>query len=384
MPKKALLKIRDKIILDIFFNHLFNVWKNRKVIPKTLAIIRLDAIGDYILFRNYIEILRKSKKFKNYKITLCGNKNWKNLAIHFEKDLVDEFIWIDKLRLQHNSFYLFRVLKTMYKKRFEIVLYPNYSRDAVTDLVARATNAPVRIANAGDQMNIKPHQKEITDTYYTKLIIPSPEVIHEFYRNKEFIKQLLGERVAIKKPHLDTGSVRFDFNPNYKFAVLFPGAGTKKRMWDAKNFAVVADYLFEKYGLKILISGSKQDKYLSDEISQLTKKAKVIDKTGHTLCELSVILSKAEIIMTNDTSAAHIGLAVGTKTLVVLYGRHFGRFFPYPSKISPYATAIYPDTIMQHIDNFQYLSEKYRYTTDLNINEIKPEIVMSEIEQLLT
>ena len=31
--------------------------------PKSLLIIRLDSIGDYVLFRNFLEVLKKSSRF---------------------------------------------------------------------------------------------------------------------------------------------------------------------------------------------------------------------------------------------------------------------------------------------------------------------------------
>ena len=58
-------------------------YQNKKYIPGTLLIIKTDAIGDYILFRNFLSEVRNLSLYKNYKIILCGNELWKDIALHF-------------------------------------------------------------------------------------------------------------------------------------------------------------------------------------------------------------------------------------------------------------------------------------------------------------
>jgi len=42
------------------------------------------------------------------------------------------------------------------------------------------------------------------------------------------------------------------------------------------------------------------------------------------------LLSQSQLIISNDTGTAHISSAVGTPTVCILGGGHFGRFAPYP------------------------------------------------------
>ena len=63
--KTRLLDLRTtknliKFIIFFFINLLIR--PNKKIKLKTLLIIRLDAIGDYVLFRNYLEIISKSER----------------------------------------------------------------------------------------------------------------------------------------------------------------------------------------------------------------------------------------------------------------------------------------------------------------------------------
>ena len=53
--------------------------------------------------------------------------------------------------------------------------------------------------------------------------------------------------------------------------------------------------------------------------------------TGQTtLSELTCLLVKSQILISNETGTAHIANAVGTPTVCILGGGHFGRFVPYP------------------------------------------------------
>ena len=40
-------------------------------------------------------------------------------------------------------------------------------------------------------------------------------------------------------------------------------------------------------------------------------------------------------MLTNDTGPAHLSIALGTPTLVIVGGGHFGGFFPYPDGVAP-------------------------------------------------
>ena len=83
---------------------------SKEISPKSLILIRLDAIGDYILFRNFIKILKKSEKYKGYRITLVGNIVWKSISEKFDNKYIDENIWIDRKKFSNNIFYRFQKL----------------------------------------------------------------------------------------------------------------------------------------------------------------------------------------------------------------------------------------------------------------------------------
>lgn len=103
------MKTAIKYIIFNFMNIFIKPSKD--IEPKSLLLIRLDAIGDYVLFRNFIEVLKKSEKYKEYKITLLGNVVWKDLSEELDREFVDEFIWLDKNRFKKDPVYRYKNLK---------------------------------------------------------------------------------------------------------------------------------------------------------------------------------------------------------------------------------------------------------------------------------
>ena len=53
------LKVKTLIKIIIYKILEFFIKPSKAIKPKSILLIRLDGIGDYILFRNFIEVLKK-------------------------------------------------------------------------------------------------------------------------------------------------------------------------------------------------------------------------------------------------------------------------------------------------------------------------------------
>jgi len=371
-----ILRFIKKCLKYLFFKIIdfFVIKENRRIQPNTLLLIRLDAIGDYVLFRNFIEILKKSKKYCDYKITLCGNIAWKDLAEDYDKSFFDNFIWIDRRKFTRNPIYRFKMLRNINQYGFEIAIQPTYSREFFYgDPVIKASGAKERIGSEGDLSNIVKWQKKISDKYYTILVPATEESIFEFFRNKEFFEYILEEKIKLNRPNfkINREAVKIPiYNP---YTVIFPGAGEKFRRWQSYKFAEVADYIYQEYRGNIVIAGSKSDRILAEDIKKKTENANIINLSGKiTLTQLVNLIKNAKMLISNDTCAVHIAAAVGTKTVSISTGFHFGRFDPYPKEIFNKIIYVYPDVIQKRIYDYKYLVEKYRYSLPLSTIDTIP------------
>lgn len=386
MVRRIFLNIRNFIRFIMFgFIDLLILRKPINSIDRTILVVRLDGVGDFILFRNFIETLKESGQYKDYRLTLCGNITWKDLAERLDEKFIDNFIWIDRKRFIRNIFYRFSMLRKVNRYGFEIAIQPTFSREFFYgDAIIKISGAKDRIGNAGNLSNMPFWQKSISDRWYTKLLPANKENIFEFERNKEFITQLIKKDVDIKKPYINTAKVDFNTVLNRPYAVIFPGSGSRFRQWKIDNFAEIGDFLATKFHLDIVIAGSLRDTFLAKEIKQKTKTANILDLTSKTdLPQLAKLISKSNILISNETSAVHLAVAVNAKILCISNGNHLGRFSPYPENIYKNAFYIYPDVIMKEIREKNLLPQGYASGSKLDIDSIKVEDVKNLIERIL-
>ncbi len=353
--------------------------------PKSLLLIQLDAIGDYVIFRNFIEELKKSEKYKEYKVTLLGNIVWKSLSVELDSKYVDEFIWLDRNKFNEDFVYRYKKIQEIASFGYEVVLSPVYSREfTVGDAIVKLVNATKKIGSIGDLSNIRKWQKNISDKYYTKLIPAKDGIMFEFNRNKEFFENLLGIKLDIQNSTLKLKLKELSFELPKNYAILFIGASVDFRKWDIKNFAKIGKYLKDNYGYEIVLCGAPNDstnalafsKYFRDDYIDLVGKTSLVD--------LLYVISNGNLMIANETSAPHFAVALGiTNIFVISNGNHYGRFAPYPKEISDNYHAVYPPVIEKDLNNYKKLSNIYGFGSSLDINEISVESVVKKLDKVL-
>lgn len=350
---------------------------------KKLIIVKLDQIGDYVLFRNFLAVLKDSPEYRHYELTLLGNKECRDLAESLDKNVVDRFLWLDKQRYAKWKFCRKRFHAKLKGLHFDVLVSPLFSRENCwTEPVVQAISADEKIGSVGDLTNITAAHRFIANDNYTRLIPARKGVVFEFLRNKEFFEHLLGCAIDIKGPRIIISPSTRPIQDRY--AVLFPGATGKYRRWAEERFAETAGYLYQRHGLKSVICGSDRDRALGRRIVKPATSKHVIDLSGKTaLGELPVIFHGAHLLITNDTSAHHIAAAVGTRTICLSNGNTFGRFVPYPPEISEAITYAYPSEIEQNLHSFDDLVEKYGYASRLDMNLVSVDRVKSLIDECL-
>jgi ADP-heptose:LPS heptosyltransferase len=100
--------------------------------------------------------------------------------------------------------------------------------------------------------------------------------------------------------------------------------------WPPAFFSDLATKVFRQTGWEGVICGAKQEHSLGEQILKQCD-APLQNFCGQTtLVELAVLLSQSRLTISNDTGAVFLSSAVGTLSVCILGGGHFGRFVPYP------------------------------------------------------
>ncbi len=333
----------------IYFRNLLRgvrgVFRSEK--SKSLIIFRHDGIGDYVLFRNFLEVLKKSPRFASYKITLLGNAAWKDLAKFLDKDYIDEFIWLDKKRFTADFFYRYKKFKEITAVKYDILIHP-FSREffnADNDL-AFLIKADKKIGSIRLPSFTKPYKNKILEKIYNELIPDVENVRFEFYKNKNFFEKLLSEtaaekisaEISLNRPFInlpahpadrssapalsDIAGLKSKLGISSPYATFFIGASVKHRKWPPEYFAETARYLHIKYGFHIVLCGGKSELNDAAEFkkhfpSDLADNASFTDAVGKiSLIELLYIVKDASLVISNETMAPHIAIALANASTV--------------------------------------------------------------------
>ena len=111
-----------------------------------------------------------------------------------------------------------------------------------------------------------------------------------------------------------------------KVVVLAPGSKWFTKQWPVEYFNKLAKSLKKLSNVRLIVVGGK------DEINLPIEKENIIDMRGKTsLLELADILSRADVVVTNDSSPIHIASAFKKPRIFALFGptiEKFG-FFPW-------------------------------------------------------
>jgi ADP-heptose:LPS heptosyltransferase len=337
---------------------------------KKILIIKLDAIGDYVLFRNFLSEIKDD----GYNITFLGNIKIKDLAEGLDKMVVDKFIWFN-IEKRKNIFYLFKIYFKLIKK-FSIVVNASFSRSSISDFLVKISKSELKIGFNGDTNNISEKYKKITNKWYTKLIDINKKNVFEFYKNREFFSTILNREIQVKKPFINETIINLNkVSLPDDFVVLFPGASADKRKWSKDNFIKISEYLINNYGFNIVVCGSDEDKINF-------KSEKFFDMTGKTnLMQLIYIISKSKLIISNDTSGAHIGIALNIPTIILSQFNNYGRFVPYPPEISEKNICLTPD-IFNNLSK-EELIEKFKFGSNVDISLLSIDKVKKTIDLML-
>jgi ADP-heptose:LPS heptosyltransferase len=373
-----------KFIIFYFINLLIR--PNKKIKIKTLLIIRLDEIGDYILFRNYLEIISRSEQYRNYKIHILGNSSWKNLSESLDRKFIDKFIWLNTKKFNKNIFYRFTKLTEITSNSYEVILSPVFSRNFyLSDNIIKLLSAKKKIGSEGDLTNITKWQKNLGDKYYTSLLPGSSEIIFEFDRNKEFFENLLSTNINLNNLSF-TLNIKNKSSFNAPNAILFIGASSKYRQWSMKSFAKVANYLKKYHDYKIILCGGLNEIEKAREFNEYFNED-FVDLVGKTsLLELLSVINESGLLVSNDSCAPHLTVALqrfNIKIFVVSNGHTFGRFTPYPKKMYSNYFPIYHPKVQKDINNYKKLTKTYGFGSNLNINDINSKDVIARLEEVL-
>lgn len=310
-------------------SHSNQIQGNNQV--NSLLFIRSDAIGDNVLASVILPHVRVH--FPYAKITiLCQDRV---AELYDACPYVDGIISFNWLKAFHEESYRQEILGMVQALNTDLTLNSVYSRDALSDYFAIGTFSSERIALHGDESNIRKDLRDENNTAYTRIIPTAEAPKPEIERHQDFLHGL-----GISTPPLHP--TVWTTAEDERFAVEFflhHGLDPQKTVafypsgqWEGKfyeNYPEALSAPLRENGFSLIMFGGGGERDLNARLLRELGVPGVNAAGETTIRQTAAILRRCRIGIGADTGTAHIACAVGTPHVVLLWGGHFGRFFPY-------------------------------------------------------
>jgi len=298
-----------------------------------LLLVRMDGIGDMVLFRQTLDYYSEVFTVPRSEIIILGCNSWASIA----REMFEGYrvLLIDEHAYARQPFYRLKTSLMVRRLNVKTTICDSYFRRAMM------ADSLVWVSAAKKTIVSLPFINEPTRIEFTYYLSQVDTIIdtgsyptHEIIRHFNFLSAISGKNYSPLAPLVSWKEQVNTFPVNSPYIVLSPGSNEYGRRWPYENYINVARILHDK-GYSIVIVGSTGEQG-NNTPSHFNDDANVTDLAGKTrLPELIDILKNAAGTISNDTGPAHLSIALGTPTVVIIGGGHFGSFVPYPAKIIP-------------------------------------------------
>lgn len=293
---------------------------------KSILIIKLDALGDYLLYTPFYKGLREL--YPDAKITLICATNTNGLAQYNPV-----FNYVAPLDYpagpdERNALLFALKMQSHPAAPFDLIIMPRWAEDWHKGCVmAQTLDARWRLSYSSVSTPMKRQYTEHFDNFYTH-VIDEPKPAHEVWRGMQLLHALGADVPPLDQikleMHIPTAAkekidqLLADKNyprPWFTFGV---GASLDHKRWPGENFAELAARMEKEFGGTIFLIGhGEKDAVAGTAIT--AKSNHSVNCIGNlTTIESGELISRCDMMITNDSFALHAAAAAGTPAVEII------------------------------------------------------------------
>lgn len=294
-----------------------------------LLLVRMDGIGDMTLFQPYATAYCRALGFTPETTTILGIDAWKQLAPRlfpgFRIDIISE------RKYEKSLFYRLGVNLRLRRKGYDVVVTSSHFRKLMLhDSLVLATAAPVKIAAQAYRSDRTRREFDWSEAQMTRVLPTGSHPTHECTRHERFLAGLTGQPLPPIPKFLDWKEGDAALPRGRTHVVLNFGSAEPGRNWPLENYLEIAARAIAAGATPVFVGGAQESK-ASARIDETFAPGEVVNLIGATsLTGLMDVLNSADILVSNETGPGHLGILVGTPTIMIYGGGHAGSFMPYP------------------------------------------------------
>ncbi len=319
---------------------------------RRVLVIRLDAIGDFVLWSGAARALREWLGPDTH-VTLAANAAWADLAR--DADVADEVWPVRRGALETDGRYRASMRARVSGGRFSIAINPRFTREMLFgDSMIRWSRAKERIGMQGESVLLPPRERQWADGWYTTLYPTAHKFMHEAERHVDFLQAMGVPVTNPPRPYLRVPRLPFDSDGLLanKYFVVFVGASLPEHRWPAARFGEVARAIQQRTQWQPVLLGDVADQALTASVAAMLPNA--LNLAGVTSVPVfASVIQHAKLVLTNDTSAVHLAAATGVHAVCIAGGWHWDRFVPYPASLGEVAERVHAVSMMEEMPCFK-------------------------------
>jgi ADP-heptose:LPS heptosyltransferase len=285
--------------------------------PTRIAVLRANALGDYIFSVPALESLRAA--YRDAEIVLLGAP-WHARFLAERPGPVDRVMVVPPLagvrdaEPDEEAQPKDEFLEKARLEQFDIAVQLHGG--------GRNTNPLVNALGAGLTVGLRAEDAPPLDRW-VRYVYYQPEV----FRYLEVVS-LVGARPVSYRPRMavtdaDRAQLRAVLPAPYRARVaLHPGSSDPRRRWPAERFAEVGDALAD-VGAEVVVTGTAAESgVIRAVVTQMRAPATpVVDSLG--LGGLAALYAECSVLISNDTGPVHLAEAVGCATVGIYWAGNF-------------------------------------------------------------
>ncbi|MCD7956954.1 MAG: glycosyltransferase family 9 protein [Lachnospiraceae bacterium] len=304
-PKKS-VKDRGKKIVLIVFQQLFGD-----------AVIVQSSLGAY---------LKAFPENENYRIILLARPS----VCSFMKDVLEIPAGISIEPIDFNRFLqdyrFYRQVRRKYRGTADIIIVPGTSLTA--EIFSTMSGAVRRVGLLRYRDVQSPFIMALFNRIaYTERVRPDKDDM--MLQHHRILLNYLG--VDEYKAKLPSVLYQENIIQEEQYCVMCPGASKMEKCWPPERFALIADYIVEKYGINIHLCGGNDELGFEKMILSMVKYPQnIVSHIGKTsFINWSAIVQHADLVVGNDSATMHLAVASRRKAICIVGVYDKYQFFPY-------------------------------------------------------
>jgi len=284
-----------------------------------ILLIRLSSLGDIVLTSPAIRALREH--FPQAYIAMLVGKQ--SADVVSENPYLDEIIPYDRKAEDKNTGEMWKLIKKLRQREFDLTI--DFQRKFRTSLLAYLSHAKCRVGyhqpwgmlctvRIPDRINKHAVDRNL-DLLRAIGIHTQNRTLELFVSDEDrrYASQVLRE-MGVTEKQLIIG--------------LFPGAGWEPRQWMPERFAAIGDLAKEHLDAEVLIFGGPNEMDLVAKVACYMKSNPVTLSRSLKIRQLTALIGKCDIFVTNDTGPMHISVAMKTCTIALFGPGNHKKFQP--------------------------------------------------------